>query len=70
MRSLFVVCCEACWHSFVFHNPDLEGMWEDGELSGEFYVPNAAEDWSKRARIGTRGPGFLSAEHRVTRDRS
>ena len=35
---------EACWHSFVFHNPDLEGVWEDGELAGEIYVPNGAED--------------------------
>jgi len=31
------VYCEACWHSFMYHNPDLEGIWEDGELAGLRY---------------------------------
>eukprot|EP00490_Sorites_sp_Unknown_P000989 CAMPEP_0114688214 /NCGR_PEP_ID=MMETSP0191-20121206/63245_1 /TAXON_ID=126664 /ORGANISM="Sorites sp." /LENGTH=301 /DNA_ID=CAMNT_0001975455 /DNA_START=275 /DNA_END=1180 /DNA_ORIENTATION=+ len=31
------VYCEACWHSFMFHNPDLEGLWEDGDLAGQRY---------------------------------
>lgn len=31
------VYCEACWHSFMFHNPDLEGLWEDGDQAGQRY---------------------------------
>ena len=26
---------QACWHSFMYHNPDLEGLWEALTGGGE-----------------------------------
>lgn len=31
------VYCEACWAGYVDENPDLMGVWEDGERAGELY---------------------------------
>mmetsp|Transcript_32182 Transcript_32182/g.74214 ORF Transcript_32182/g.74214 Transcript_32182/m.74214 type:complete len:436 (+) Transcript_32182:32-1339(+) len=35
------VYCQACWAGFVADNPDLLGVWEDGDMAGEPYEAHA-----------------------------
>mmetsp|Transcript_38798 Transcript_38798/g.88192 ORF Transcript_38798/g.88192 Transcript_38798/m.88192 type:complete len:135 (-) Transcript_38798:143-547(-) len=31
------IYCETCWASFLQSNPQLEGVWEDGDMAGAPY---------------------------------
>lgn len=46
-HQMQMLMLQACWHSFMFHNPDLEGLWEAGaaQLTVKHWRDTTREDF-------------------------